>query len=541
MSPSIQSSHTINNSANFSPQQSETSVQSNQMTKEDSTRQTESLKEATQTKTTEAAYVALNPVNNPADKKENNPFFEKINKLNAEFQEEYKLFMEDYKRLFPNVIAVKNPFWFVTTLKKAYQTYTGTAAVDPFQQNRKILQEAIEKGGNKEEFWEALKKVENGKLLQEPLSNGHLPLNYTILKGNMTAMKVLLSLRCNPEQRDFQSQTAFDVAHVLEKEDMQKELEEFVIGQQQLQFIANARAKGQQIDEGKIAEVFQEIEKQIKKNLAERTIVDPLTLSTNDKIAFVAGIIWMAGQAFPNSSLLHNHYSATYLLPSIAVMSQISEMRHVWENAGHLPTLLSSAATICAMVPSLNFIYKPFKTTMMSLSLLNAFKVTADNYRERSWDSLTKLTVSSFNFYHFWTQKPREETKPKSEPNPEPEDKVAKTAVCKELKETITITRKSTRDRQFVELTKKLGNLYNEMKCKLLITPRNHSSTESNATSFKLATNSPVHLLRIEPPRIRDNVEPIAPIPDVKGNGWTVSNIAMLSMAALASLIAMRK
>lgn len=384
--------NTINSLPNFSPQQSDATSEMNRAPKPASSQQPESPKEATEAKTTEVADAVLTE---QASEKPPASYFDQAKEILSEIEQEFKLFNRP-------IIAVKQPFWFVKALTNAYQTYMGTAPADPFLDKRKILQEAIEKAHTTEDLGAALEKVELVKLLKEPLPNGHLPLNYTIFKGNMTAMKILLRY-CSPEQRDFQSQTALDVAHVTGNEEVQKTLKAFLVEQEQMQLIQSLKGKKpEEINQAKVVQVLQDMEKNVDKALAERTIVDPLALSMNDKIACVAAILWLAGQTFSDSSLLTNHYSATYLLPALATMSQISEMRHVWENAGHLPTLVSSAATICAMVPSLQFIYKPFKVGMMSLSMLNTLKATADNYRLRGWDSVTKLAVSSMNFYHFW-------------------------------------------------------------------------------------------------------------------------------------------
>jgi len=507
--------NTMNNPGNFSPQQSDANSEVNRRPSRVSSQPSEPVNEPTQTKTTEVADTVLTVLGEEATEKAAASYFDQAKEFFTTIERDYKLFNRP-------IVAMKQPFWFVKSLQHAYQTYMGTAPVDPFLEKRKALQEAIEKVEKPEEFWEVLaQKVENGRLLNEPLPNGHLPLNYTIFKGNQEAMKILLKLNCNPEQRDFQSQTALDVAHVtgneeiqqtlkeclisqqkkqllnnlkkemqekhqvkvaqtlknieeqVEKflangnpEEMRKQLKEFVIAQEKAQFLESLKGKKpEEIDQKKIDETLKNIEMQIEKKVAERTneeiqqvlkkilvsqhqmqfleelkgkkteeideekvahevekhvekflaermIVDPLALSKTDKIAAVTAMILIASQLLSNTSMVQNYYSQEYLLPAVRGFNMMTTVSQVFEGIGSdMPMTVRMSVLVCSMLPQLHFIYKPFQTGTMALSMLNSLKVTADNYRLRGWDSLTKLAVNSMNFYHFLTYTPPTENK----------------------------------------------------------------------------------------------------------------------------------
>lgn len=415
------------NPANFSPQQSDPNSEINRRPKRTSSQTPEA--NLTQTKTEEVADAVLT-----ANEQAPTSFWDQAKEMVAEIENGYKQFHRP-------IISLKQPFWFVKSLQNAYQTYMGTAPADPFLEKRRALQEAIETITDPKEFFQTLiKKVENPRLLQEPLPNGHLPLNYAIFKGNAKGMEVLLGLDCNVEQRDFQAQTALDVAYVTGNEEIQKSLKDFIVAQQKAQWLHSLKGKKpEEIDEKKVRHVLQEIEKRVDKVLAERTIVDPLALSLNDKVACAAAILWIVNQTFSDFGIMKNSYTVNYILPGLVGITHLSEMAHVWENAAHLPTMLRTVAALCPMVPSLQFVYKPFKTAMMSLSLLNSYKMVADNYKLRKWDSLIKLGVSSLNFYHSWTYNPEKKEEPiqKEEKIIDLTDEERK-VVCKSIKGAIS-------------------------------------------------------------------------------------------------------
>lgn len=323
-------------------------------------------------------------------------YFDAFKNFSAEVEEELK-------KLKPRTVALRDPFWIFKMLGKAYESYGVPPAESSLQATKEAIQKAIQQA-KIQNLFELLKNPEAKPLIHQPLPNGQLPLNYAILNGNINAVKLLLQEGCNPEQCDFQSQSSFDIAHVLGNEETTKYLTDFLIGhfrQKRLQLYLQAHKKDS-LDEKKIKTDLEEMEKIIRKRLDEKLIIDPLSISKDELISCIAGLILLAVESTDLSALLGDWSSSVQGLAAIAlVLGNMSEMRYVFQNYGRFQYPLHILFTLSQLIPSVRYIYNSMKTSIVTLSLLQTLGVCSNNLRYRPWDTTKKLAADSFNFYNF--------------------------------------------------------------------------------------------------------------------------------------------
>ena len=209
----------------------------------------------------------------------------------------------------------------------------------------------------------------------------------------------MLTVGCDPQKRDFQSQSFLDLVQILDNQEMKEWLIAFLVNQTKEHLYLKMK-NSNEVDKEKILNEFLKIEEKIRTSMDEMPIVDPLMISQDEMIAFTMGLILMIAGAtneFLGDWSFYMQGAATIAL----VLGYLSEMSCISQNSGKLQYPLIVFRMLSQFMPPVRSVYTAFKVGVLSLSLINTYKAFADNISFRKFDSVKKCVVNSFNFYHF--------------------------------------------------------------------------------------------------------------------------------------------
>ena len=312
-------------------------------------------------------------------------------------------------------VPLKNPRWVFTAGWDKLSSALKGSPSDPTLPIRQKIQEIIERKSSTEDELSLIKEL--SALLDKPLPNGELPLNYAVRVENIPMIKLLLSMNISCEKADSNHQSALKLSMVLKNNEiisifynsllpiLTENIIKAYLEKPEIQAQLNAAKENGTIEtvvtalNTQLSNAAKEHLNKAFQGISEASYGDPLAISYSEYITFAMAVTTLVLSASGNTEGVLSSTSGAigYFVQSFPFMQLMGSLGQSHGYAIHMGMTIASQFTY----PWVATLYSVAVKTMYAASIADTVKVALCNWKCRPKAVIRRLAVDSVNCYAY--------------------------------------------------------------------------------------------------------------------------------------------